>query len=99
AERADPRRVAGGVLLEIVADIPDGAVVRRLHRVRRVCLPASRLARRGALRVRPFREDRLLHGELSQGIARLPAGESLSGEGLLTAQRVADGDAERLFDS
>src|SRR5947208_731297 len=43
AERADLRRVAGRVLLQVVADVPDRAVVRRIDGGRRVVFPAQRV--------------------------------------------------------
>ena len=43
AERADLRRIGGGAFLQVVADVPDRAVVGRIDRGRRVVLPAQRV--------------------------------------------------------
>src|SRR5262245_40100254 len=86
-ERADLAGVVWGVLLEVVPHVPDRAVVARIHRGRRVILPAHR-----GLDALAFDEDRFLQGHLSQWIVGQPRGKALTGELRGAAVRVAERD-------
>src|SRR5688572_15514990 len=72
-ERADPRRVAGGSLLQVIADVPDRAVIARVDRRLGVVLPAKRVRLRGL----SLDEHRLPKGEVAEGIVRETPGEAL----------------------
>src|SRR5262245_27372175 len=93
-ERADLRRVARRVLLEIVADVPPGAVVVGIEGGCGVILPPQR----GRLRTFAGRKDRLGERELAEGIVRLSTREALAGEVFGTAERVSDADVAELVD-
>src|SRR5579872_734972 len=80
--------IGGAVLLVVVADVPERAVIGRIHRQRRVVLPAER---RG-LRSLAVRENRLAKGELALGIVRKPGSESLTRVVRRAAERVANAD-------
>src|SRR5262245_65883632 len=84
--RRDSRRVSGRAALQVVPNIPDRAVVRRIHGSLRVVLPTHR---RGLRRFAGY-ENRLTQRESSRRIIAQPAGESLTGELARGAVRVAD---------
>src|SRR5262249_38084745 len=76
AEGADPRRVAGRALFEVIADVPDREVVGRVDGGLGVVLPAVR----GRLRGLALDQDRLPQRQLARRVVGVPAGEALAGE-------------------
>src|SRR6185436_12968202 len=93
-ERADLRRVARRVFLEVVANVPHGAVIVGIERRGRVVLPTQRVRLRGLA----YREDGFRERELAERIVGLPAGKALSCEVFRTAERVSDTDVPELVD-
>src|SRR5690349_15375910 len=75
-ERPDPRRVARRILLQVIADIPDRAIVARVNGGLGVVLPAQGIGLRGFA----FGENRLAKRQLAGRIIREPAGEALAGK-------------------
>src|SRR5688572_2862347 len=94
AKRTDAARVVRRVLLHVVADVPDRAVVARVDRRLRVVLPPQRIR----LRCFAFHEDRLVQGESPLRVVRQAAGEALAGEVRGAAERVADADVAATVD-
>src|SRR5262245_2108852 len=86
-ECADLARVVGRVLLDVIPDVPDGAVVGRIHRGRRVVLPTHR-----GLNSLAFDQDRFLQRHLSWWIVGEPCCEALTGELRCSTIRVAKRD-------
>src|SRR5262245_37386387 len=87
AEGADAGRVAASVLLDVVADVPDRAVVARVDGGLRVVLPAHQALRRFALD-----QHGLAQRQHPLRIVRETGREALAGEGRDAAERVADPD-------
>ena len=67
AERPDARRVVHRALLQVIAHVPDRAVVARVHRSLRVVLPAQRAELRGLA----LDEHRLTQDKQTNGIRDL----------------------------
>src|SRR5205807_2189182 len=66
AKAADLRRVVGRARLVVIADVPESAVIGRIHRESGVVLPAVAVC----LRSRAVRQDGFGEGQLSRRIAR-----------------------------
>src|SRR5262249_36180585 len=97
-ERADLARVARAVLLDVVADVPDRAVVNGIDSGLRVVLPSLTA---GAGTIAAFsafagNEDGFLERQLSLRIIWLPSRESLARKRRRSAVRVADADVAEL---
>src|SRR5436190_23142444 len=93
-ERPDARGIRRRVLLEVIAHVPDRAVVSGIDRGLRVILPAHRVDL-GRL---PACERRFTQGELAERIIGQTARESLTGERRCTAERIADSDVALMID-
>src|SRR5678815_539598 len=93
-ERADLRRIARRLFLEVVADVPHRAVVVRVEGGRGVVLPAQRVD----LRALTLGKNGLGERQLAQRIVRLSPGKTLPGKVRRTAERVSDTDIAELVD-
>src|SRR6266851_9546667 len=93
ANRSYPGRIGRGVFFDIVPDIPDGAVVDRIHGGLRVVLPAHQRLRRLALD-----EHGLSKRQRAARIARQARGQPLAGIIRRTAKRVSDRDVAAPID-
>src|SRR5262249_1706463 len=87
AERSDSRCVVCLALFDIVADVPDRAVVDGIDRGLRVIFPAHRVLRRLALD-----QHALAKRQQSRRIVRQPRGKSLARMVRRAAERIADCD-------
>src|SRR5450759_2057629 len=88
AKGADPSGVAGGAGFQVIADVPEGAVVGWVHGGGGVIFPTEGIVLRGLA----FHEDGLLKGQLPLGVAGASRGETLAGEIRAAAEGVADTD-------
>src|SRR5215831_20232558 len=93
-KRADARRVARRALLQVITDVPDRAVVRRVDRGLRVILPAQRTGLRRFSRG----QHGLAQGKASARIVGETRREALAGEFSRPAVRVADADVAARVD-
>src|SRR5262249_43404014 len=92
-ERADPARIGIGALLQIIADVPNCAVVARVDGGLRVVLPPQRV-----LRALAFGEYRLAERQQARWIVRQSPREALPGKVRRAAERVADPDVPVAID-
>ena len=92
AEGADPGRIARGTVLDVVADVPDRAVVTWVHRGLRIILPAHRW-----LAVFSLCQHGFAQCQTAGRIARKARGETLPGEVRCSSERVADRDIPICF--
>ena len=88
SKRANARRIAARVLLQVIANIPDGAVVVGIDRGLRVVLPAHG---RGLRRL-AFHEHRFAQRQLAERIAGAPRRKALAREVRRVAKGIADAD-------
>src|SRR5437870_4811975 len=92
-ERSNPARITRGAFLDVVADVPNRAVVARIDRGLRVVLPTHH-----GLRVLAFDEHALAERQLTGRVAGEPRGEALARKGRWPAERVADADVAQTID-
>src|SRR5262245_21023450 len=86
-KRADLARIAGRVFLEVIADVPDCAVVARINRRLCVVLPAHSVLRRCA-----FSQHSLAQGQQAERVTSPASSETLSGKVRRPTKRVTDAD-------
>src|SRR5438128_2489690 len=100
AECADLARVARRIFLEIIADVPDGAIINGIQRRLAVVLPPQDppFRRRAELGGLALGESGLRKRELAERIARRSPGEALSWEMVGPAEGVAHPDIAELVD-
>src|SRR3954470_15278679 len=84
----DARRIVCCASLQIIPDIPDGAIIARVHRRLSVILPPQR----NCLRRFPHGDDAFMNGETSARIGGESAGETLAGKLSGAAIRISDSD-------
>src|SRR5256884_10014225 len=87
AKRADAACIARSIFLQIVADVPDRAVVARIHRGLGVVLPTYDILRSFA-----FDQQGLAQCQLAQWIIGQPRRETLTGKVRRTSKRVTNAD-------
>src|SRR5438128_7363239 len=90
AEGANLRRIRPDAFLQIIAHVPDRAVVVRVHGGLCVVLPTHRV-----LGVLSFDEDGFSQSEYAWRIACQPAGEPLARKVWRAAERITDRDVAR----
>src|SRR4051794_14602223 len=87
-KRRDVRRIVCCASFQIIPDIPDGAIIARVHRSLSVILPPQRIR----LARFPHGDDAFMNGETSAWIGGESAGETLAGEVSGAAIRISDPD-------
>src|SRR5580704_2952373 len=86
--RANACRVAIVARLQVIADIPERAVITRIQRQRRVVLPAQRVRLRGL----PIGKNRLVQRHRARLVTRQPRGETLTSKRGAVAEGVTHCD-------